>query len=527
MKSHAYFEALLAIHRDLNEAERREVEAHIQGCSGCAARLADYQRMDYLLTHLAQPRPDTRLRREFYTALGTQSSPLGWLRQGLAQLSTLVVPVLQVAAAMLLIAVLWLVMRGQLESPQPAALTTDTIEAVPVPSEDRPIYLLTSKDNLSQEINRSLLDQFAAQQDRFEVVQETLNLSSVDITLAMDSPTDVVTWQSNGNLPILAGDGLLRDISHLWADQGWSEQYPEPFQSLGQIDGKTYILPTTYAWFAIYYHRPTFERYNLTPPQTWADLLTVAETLKKQGVTPIIHPNPQVWPALVWFDYLDMRLNGPEFHQRLLEGQERFDTMEVKRVFEMWQTLLERDYFAHDLAFSNLEDAAQQMLNGRAAMILTTPDILETVPAAQRDEFDFFPVPVIDPSIPPAENVLIEGYFISANTTAPTEAEALLAYLGSTEAQRYVSQTFGPRLNHIPIHQRADLSQLSPQAQRGRELVENAAAILPHSYKKNLYRIDLVSHIEAAINKFLTNPDNIDSILVALEELRKAVNASK
>jgi hypothetical protein len=68
---------------------------------------------------------------------------------------------------------------------------------------------------------------------------------------------------------------------------------------------------------------------------------------------------------------------------------------------------------------------------------------------------------------------------------------------------------------------------LTPQVQQGRTLVQTADEIIPYTYNTDDYSVDVVDHLEEALNKFLTNPNNIDTILVAAEELRRATTEKR
>src|SRR5262245_62586825 len=48
----------------------------------------------------------------------------------------------------------------------------------------------------------------------------------------------------------------------------------------------------------------------------------LCDTLSAAGITPITIGTKDVWPAAAWFDYIDMRLNGPEFHISLMDLKE-------------------------------------------------------------------------------------------------------------------------------------------------------------------------------------------------------------
>jgi len=58
-----------------------------------------------------------------------------------------------------------------------------------------------------------------------------------------------------------------------------------------KVDDKVYALPILGLYtVALYYHKDIFEQYQLTPPATWDEFKAVAETLKANGVTPMMAP---------------------------------------------------------------------------------------------------------------------------------------------------------------------------------------------------------------------------------------------
>jgi ABC-type glycerol-3-phosphate transport system substrate-binding protein len=436
------------------------------------------------------------------------------------------VPVFQVAAVVLLIVVSWLVVQGELGSSQPTSGRFPTLGLLPSQEETRSTYLLANESNLTHDLNRALVNRFKTLHPEFKQLQVDFSSRPFEQALSAAPPADVLIWHADNSLPALVEKGMILNIDDTWLAEGWSESYPDYIQAAGRIDGNQYLLPTSYSWFAIYYYKPTFERYHLTPPHSWAEFLTLSETLQQNGITPVIHPNPQVWPALIWFSYLNMRLNGPDFHARMLQGQESLDTPEIKRVLTTWQLLLDRGYFANDLAFLNLRTAAQFMMDGNAAMILSTPGIMHTIPEENHDDFGFFRFPVIDPELPTGETILIESHLIPAQAEHPEAARAFLAYLGSTEAQAYVTDTFGQRLNRVPINSDTEVKLSSPHTRQGRDLVRQADTVIHFSYNSNRNLFDPTVHIESALNKFLASPENVDRILIALEELRQATNSN-
>jgi xylobiose transport system substrate-binding protein len=72
----------------------------------------------------------------------------------------------------------------------------------------------------------------------------------------------------------------------------------------------------------LFYNKTVLAAHNLTPPTTWAALLSDVATLKSGGVqVPIALGGADQWPTLMWFEYLYDRVAGPSFVTDALAGK--------------------------------------------------------------------------------------------------------------------------------------------------------------------------------------------------------------
>ena len=118
---------------------------------------------------------------------------------------------------------------------------------------------------------------------------------------------------------------------------------------------------------------------------------------------------------MAWFDYLAIRLHGLEFRNDLFQGQVPFDDSRVQEVFTTWQPLLEKGYFTEKFFSTRLSQASMSVLDGEAAMTLTSARfILTIVPETRWGELDVFRFPILDPALPVGERVSLEGLVIPA-----------------------------------------------------------------------------------------------------------------
>lgn len=121
--------------------------------------------------------------------------------------------------------------------------------------------------------------------------------------------------------------GLLLNITDIWQDPNGalSQSYTDTVRRLSSDTENRwqYFLPTDYYQWAIYYRKSIFNNLNLKVPETWEEFTQVCETIRTSlpNVYPITIGGKYHWPVAGWFDYMNMRVNGPEFHRDLCDGK--------------------------------------------------------------------------------------------------------------------------------------------------------------------------------------------------------------
>lgn len=143
----------------------------------------------------------------------------------------------------------------------------------------------------------------------------------------LSSPTkvyDLIAWQGGERLYRYVRQGQVAPISEFIPRDVMRDAFTQG--SLGAVtyQGEMYALPMSYYQWGIFYRKSIFAKAGLTPPRNWQEFIRVCNALKQQGITPLALGNSGKWPASAWFDYLDLRINGLEFHNQLLQGQHSF-----------------------------------------------------------------------------------------------------------------------------------------------------------------------------------------------------------
>lgn len=378
-------------------------------------------------------------------------------------------------------------------SPGSTALTLQSSLSDPQPKKALEALVKAYKGDVT--LNTVAIEQFRAQLSTY---------------LTSENPPDVLTWYAGSVARDYASKGYLLDISDLWDKGGPAASYSTALKELSTSDaGKQIFMPTNYYWWGVFFLRSRFKEWGVTAPKTWDEFLALCGTLKSKGINPLsngIGTTP--WMASGWFDILNLRINGADFHRELLAGKHSFDSAEVRKVMAHYAMLV--PYFDPNMTAYAWQDAITPLVQGKNAMYLVGAFISQSIPqGGDPDDLDFFSVPVIDPAIPVAEEAPTDGYFASAKTRNVDATKAFLTYLAEPESQQKFIEAAGS--SNLPTSPDVDVSKFSPLVQKGLKTLQAAAQITQYFNRDSSDALQTTA--DAALTKFLANPADVDSIL--------------
>jgi multiple sugar transport system substrate-binding protein len=207
-----------------------------------------------------------------------------------------------------------------------------------------------------------------------------------------------------------------------------------------RIDGAVYGFPLYYYVWGFVYRKSLFDRLGIRPPATWAEFLQTCERLQAAGVTPLAVGAKSGWPAAGWFDYLNLRINGIDFHRRLLRGEVRFDSPQVRRVFDIWGDLLRKGYFLEATMGQEPERVMPYVYRDRVGMMLAGSFVASRFPAAIAADMGFFGFPSYTPHMPTYEEAPIDVLVLPARGLNPRARKRFLTFLAETGAMRKIAE---------------------------------------------------------------------------------------
>jgi multiple sugar transport system substrate-binding protein len=278
-----------------------------------------------------------------------------------------------------------------------------------------------------------------------------------------------------------------------------------------RIEGAVYGFPLYYYVWGFVYRKTLFDRLGLRPPATWNEFLQVCERLKSAGITPLALGARNGWPAAGWFDYLNLRINGIDFHRKLLRGEARFSDTRVHQVFDVWGGLLRKGYFFDATMDQDFDRVLPYLYRNHVGMMLTGSFVAARFPHAIAPDMGFFAFPNYSPDIPDYEEAPLDVLVLPAKAINLQARKRFLRFLAESGSVRQIAdadQTLSAQAS----------TSLPPilLAEATGAIINNAAG-LTYFFDRDA-KAELVGPTYEALRQFLKPPHDADQAIHHIEQ---------
>lgn len=292
--------------------------------------------------------------------------------------------------------------------------------------------------------------------------------SMIHTTLDRGNPPELFTYWAGAKTQELVDQDKLEPIDDIWQTTPFTDRFITPVtKAASTYNNKRYLLPITKHFIVFFYNKQLFERENLSTPGSWSELLELAEQLKSRNIVPFALGAKERWPAQFWFDYLLLRTAGPDYRQALMDNKAKYTDPEVRKVYSIWGSLLQKDYFNKNANDIDWAEATSQVCSGEAAMTLMGTWAIPFLSGGkcnlnEESGFDFFVFPTITSTIAKVALGPVDGLVLAKGSPGQHFAKTILRYFSEVEAQKRLSAGSGafapnsqvPHQFYSPLRQR-------------------------------------------------------------------------
>ncbi|MEM8554979.1 MAG: ABC transporter substrate-binding protein [Pseudomonadota bacterium] len=331
---------------------------------------------------------------------------------------------------------------------------------------------------------------------------------------------DVATWYAGNRMLPYVDAGLFEDVSDLW-DGDLSEQLASTKVAM-TIDGKQWGVPYSYYQWGVYYRKDIYDQFGLSEPSTWDEFKANCQTLLDNNIKCFTIGTKFLWTAAGWFDYLNMRTNGYEFHMALTAGEVEWTDDRVKDTFARWRELIDMGAFIDNHTAYSWQEALPFMTNTEAQAAAYLMGNFAVAPMRDAgltdDQLDFHQFPLITEGIPMAEEAPTDTFHIPSGASNKDNARAFLQFVAEADNQSIING--GDKLGQLPVNANSSVDN-DKFLQEGFEML-NGAYALAQFFDRDA-PAEMAKVAMEGMQEFMVRPDNIARILDRLERARQRI----
>lgn len=406
-----------------------------------------------------------------------------------------------------------------------AALCTSML-AAPASAEltgDLTIFLDTSNP-APRATMEALIERFGANHPDLDikttVIDREAYKTQIRNFLSANAP-DVATWYAANRMRPYVEAGLFEDVSDLWAE-------PEIAKNLAStkgamtIDDKQWGVPYTYYQWGVYYRKDIYDELGLSEPADWDTMKSNCQAIIDSGRKCYTIGTKFLWTAGGWFDYLNMRTNGFDFHMQLAGGEIPWTDDRVKATFMNWKELIDMGAFIDNHQNYSWQEALPFMVQGDAAAYLMGNFAVAPLREAglDDDKLDFYQFPAINPDVELAEDAPTDTFHIPAKAQNKEAAREFLRFAVSAEQQSIING--GNNLGQLPVNAQSAVGDDKFLQEGFTMLSTNSPGGVAQFWDRDA-SAEMAKASMEGFQEFMVKPDELDRILAKLERARERI----
>ena len=348
----------------------------------------------------------------------------------------------------------------------------------------------------------------------FNIIESEAYKTAIRNFLVADKGPDIGFWFAGNRMAGFVSDGLFGDISSVWKNAGLETAMASTMPSVTFGD-KQYGLPFSYYQWGLYIRSDIMKANGISEFNTYDELLAACTTLSSKGVKGVAIGTKYLWTAAGWFDYLNMRTNGLDYHINLMLGKIKYTDEGVVNTMKNWKKAVDAGCFMDNHQNYSWQEAQPALINGEAAMYLMGNFLVPNLPKETQDNLDYWQFPDINVGMARGEDAPTDLMFMPANAQNKDNARKFLEFA----AQAEIIEAIGKALQQLPTHK--------DSATMDDRFLKKGAKVLAASKTAQFYDRDTTPEMASAgmqgFQDFMLNPDDMMDILEEIEEERARI----
>ncbi len=326
---------------------------------------------------------------------------------------------------------------------------------------------------------------------------------------------DVANWYAANRMKPYVDAGLFMDISDLWAEEDMAALAST--KGAMTLDGKQWGVPYTYYQWGVYYRKDIYEELGLQEPSNFAEMKSNCQAILDSGRKCYTIGTKFLWTAGGWFDYLNMRTNGYDFHSALLAGEKQWDSPEVRQTFANWRELLDMGAFIDNHTSYSWQESLPFIVSGDAAAILKGNFAVPPLREAGLDDskLDFYQFPTITDGVALAEDAPTDTFHIPSGASNPEAAKEFLRFVVSADNQTLING--GDALGQLPVNANSSVDDDKFLKEGFEMLSSNSPGGVAQFFDRDA-PAEMAKVGMEGLQEFMVKPDNLDKILARLDK---------
>lgn len=198
----------------------------------------------------------------------------------------------------------------------------------------------------------------------------------------------------------LGAAGLVADYEEVLGD-AWENILPAAASTVNNVYGHMISLPYQYNIEGIWYNKEIFAEVGVEEPQTFQELLDVAEEIQAAGHQPLTTAGADGWPVTRLLGMYIFRSAGPDAMEKIQAGEAKLTDPEYLAGAEALKMLADEGYFGEGFVTKNGGAATAEFLAGDAAMKYDGSWLLSNINDPEQNEvgaenIGFMPFPAVE-----------------------------------------------------------------------------------------------------------------------------------